>query len=201
MFAMRGECGGHPRGHHGHHGRHAGPGRGFGGEWGWEGFGGAMGGRGGRGRRMFDGSELRLVLLKLIADQPRHGYDLIREIEEITGGGYTPSPGMIYPTLTLLDDTGLIAEQQAEGAKKLYAVTDEGRAHLEEHAEEVEALIARLTRLGEKSRSSQGHGVRRAMMNLGMALRNRYMAGDFDDETLRKLVDLIDETAKKVERL
>ena len=202
MFAMRGDCGGHPRGRHGGHGRHAGPGRGFGGEWSWEGFGGAMGGRGGgRGRRMFDGSELRLVLLKLIADQPRHGYDLIREIEEMTGGGYTPSPGMIYPTLTLLDDTGLIAEQQAEGAKKLFAVTEEGRAHLEENAEEVEALIARLTRLGEKSRSSQGHGVRRAMMNLGMALRNRYMAGDFDEETLRKLVDLIDETAKKVERL
>jgi DNA-binding PadR family transcriptional regulator len=196
---MRGECGGHPHGRHGHRGRHAGPGRGFGG--GWEGF-GAMGGRGGgRGRRMFDGSELRLVLLKLIADQSRHGYDLIREIEELTGGEYTPSPGMIYPTLTLLDDTGLIAEQQAEGAKKLFAVTDEGRAHLDENAEEVEALIARLTRLGEKSRSSQGHGVRRAMMNLGMALRNRYMAGDFDDETLRKLVDLIDETAKKVERL
>lgn len=202
MFAMRGDCGGHPRGRHGSHGRHAGPGRGFGGEWGWEGFGGAMGGRGGgRGRRMFDGSELRLVLLKLIADQPRHGYDLIREIEEMTGGGYTPSPGMIYPTLTLLDDTGLIAEQQVEGAKKLYAVTEEGRAHLEENAEEVEALIARLTGLGEKSRNSQGHGVRRAMMNLGMALRNRYIAGDFDEETLRKLVDLIDDTAKKVERL
>lgn len=200
MFAMRGECGGHGR--HGHHGRHAGPGRGFGGAWGWEGFGGAMGGRhGGRGRRMFDGSELRLVLLKLIADTPRHGYDLIREIEEMTGGAYSPSPGMIYPTLTLLDDTGLIEEQQAEGAKKLYAVTDAGRAHLEENAEEVEALIARLTRLGEKSKSSEGHGVRRAMMNLGMALRNRYMAGDFDDETLRKLIDLIDETAKKVERL
>ena len=199
MFASRGECGGHPYGRHGRHGRFAGRGREFGGPWGWEGFGGA--GRGGRGRRMFDGSELRLVLLKLIADQPRHGYDLIREIEELTGGEYTPSPGMIYPTLTLLDDTGLIAEQQAEGAKKLFAVTDEGRAHLDENAEEVEALIARLTRLGEKSRSSQGHGVRRAMMNLGMALRNRYMAGDFDDETLRKLVDLIDETAKKVERL
>ena len=156
----------------------------------------------GRGRRrMFDGGELRLVLLALLEEQPRHGYDLIREIEAMTGGAYTPSPGMIYPTLTLLDDTGLIAEQQADGAKKLYAVTDEGRAHLEENAEEVEALIARLTRLGEKSRSSEGHGVRRAMMNLGMALRNRYMAGDFDDETLRKLVDLIDETAKKIERL
>ena len=202
MFAMRGECGGYGRHHHGHHDRHAGPGRGFGGGWGWEGFGAGPGGRyGGRGRRMFDGSELRLVLLKLIADQPRHGYDLIREVEEMTGGAYSPSPGMIYPTLTLLDDTGLIEEQQAEGAKKLYAATDEGHAHLAENAEEVEALIARLTRLGEKSRNSESHGVKRAMMNLGMALRNRFMAGDFDDETLQKLVDLIDETAKKVERL
>jgi DNA-binding PadR family transcriptional regulator len=199
MFAMRGECGGHGR--HGHHGRHAGPGRGFGGGWGWEGF-GAMGGRGGgRGRRMFDGSELRLVLLKLIADQPRHGYDLIREIEAMTGGAYSPSPGMIYPTLTLLDDTGLIEEQQAEGAKKLYAASDEGRAHLDENAEEVEALIARLTRLGEKSARADSGAIRRSMDNLGMALRNRFMAGEIDEETLRKLVDLIDETAQKIERL
>ena len=200
MFAMRGDCGGHGR--HGHHGRHAGPGRGFGGAWGWEGFGGAMGARhGGRGRRMFDGSELRLVLLKLIADQPRHGYDLIREIEELTAGAYSPSPGMIYPTLTLLGDTGLIEEQQAEGAKKLYAATDEGHAHLEENAGEVEALLARLAAIGERSRTSEKHGIRRAMTNLGMALRNRYMAGEFDEEMVRKLVDLIDETAKKVERL
>ena len=199
MFAMRGECGGHGR--HGHHSRHAGPSRGFGGGWGWEGF-GAMGGRhGGRGRRKFDGSELRLVLLELIADQPRHGYDLIREIEAMTGGAYSPSPGMIYPTLTLLDDTGLIVEQQAEGAKKLYAATDEGRAHLDENAEEVEALIARLTRLGEKSARADSGAIRRSMVNLGMALRNRFMAGEIDEETLRKLVDLIDETAQKIERL
>ena len=203
MFGMRGEHGGR---HHGRHGRHGGPRMEFGGAWGWEGFGAAVGpegrrGGGGRHRRMFDGSELRLVLLKLIADQPRHGYDLIREIEEMTGGAYTPSPGMIYPTLTLLDDTGLIAEQQAAGAKKLFAATEQGRAHLTENAEEVAALIARLTSLGERSRQSEGHGVRRAMMNLGMALRNRYMAGNIDEATLRKLVDLIDETAKKVERL
>jgi len=201
MFASRHEFGGR-RGHHrGQHGWHAVPGRGFGGGWDWDAFDGPRGGRGGRGRRMFDGSELRLVLLKLIADQPRHGYDLIREIEEMTGGAYTPSPGMVYPTLTLLDDTGMIAEQQAEGAKKLYAVTEGGRAHLEENADAIEALIARLTKLGDKSRSADGTGVKRAMMNLGMALRNRYMAGNFDEETLRKLVDLIDETAKKVERL
>src|SRR5690606_25340682 len=71
-----------------------------------------MGGRGGR-RRLFDGGELRLVLLKLIGDQPRHGYDLIREIEDKTGGAYAPSPGVIYPTLTLLADMGLIEEEKA----------------------------------------------------------------------------------------
>ena len=199
MFASRGNCGGHMRGRHGWR---AGPGRGFDGPWNWDGFGRGMGGRhGGRGRRMFDGSELKLVLLKLIADQPRHGYDVIREIEAMTGGAYSPSPGMIYPTLTLLDDTGFIEEQRAEGAKKLYTATDEGRAHLDENAEEVEALIARLTRLGEKSARADSGAIRRSMVNLGMALRNRFMAGEVDEETLRKLVDLIDETAQKIERL
>lgn len=195
MFAMRNEHGGH------HHARHAGPGRSFGGPFEWDGFGGRGGRHGGRGRRMFDGSELKLVLLKLIADQPRHGYDLIREIEERTDGGYSPSPGMIYPTLTLLDDTALIEAQRAAGAKKLYAVTAEGRAHLEENTEQVEALLARLSAIGERNRGSERQGIKRAMMNLGMALKNRYMTGDFDEETMRKLVDLIDETAKKVERL
>ncbi len=84
-------------------------------EWGsdWGGGGGGRG-RGGR-RRMFDAGELRLVLLKLIADQPRHGYDLIRAIEELTHGAYAPSPGVVYPTLTMLQDMGLIEEAKGEG--------------------------------------------------------------------------------------
>ena len=97
---------------------------------------------------MFDGGELRLVLLKLIADEPRHGYDLIREIESLTGGAYAPSPGVVYPTITLLDDMGFIAQQQSEGAKKAFAITDAGTAELEANAEQVAALIARLTALG-----------------------------------------------------
>jgi hypothetical protein len=72
---------------------------------------------GGRRPRMFDGSELRLVLLRLIADEPRHGYDLIRAIEALTGGAYAPSPGVIYPTITLLDEMGFIEEQQSQGAR------------------------------------------------------------------------------------
>src|SRR3990170_380608 len=106
-------------------------GRGWGGDWGPFHFDfdvGSSGRRRGRGRkRMFESGELRLVLLKLIADEPRHGYDLIRAIEELTGGDYAPSPGVVYPTLTMLTDMGLIEEQAAEGSRKAFAVTKEGK--------------------------------------------------------------------------
>src|SRR5258708_36778868 len=123
----QGVCEGkHGRGLDGHHagprgGRH---GRGEGGR-GWSEDGPGFG-RGGGRRRMFDGGELRLVLLKLIADKPRHGYDLIRAIEERTGGPYAPSPGIVYPTLTLLSEMGLIDEQLARGARQQFAGTPEG---------------------------------------------------------------------------
>src|SRR3712207_9088323 len=90
----------------------------------------------------------RSVLLKLIADQPRHGYDLIRAIEEMTHGTYAPSPGVVYPTLTMLQDMGLIEEAKAEGARKAFAATAEGRAHLAEKSDEVDALFARLEEMG-----------------------------------------------------
>ncbi len=159
------------------------------------------GGPRGRRGRMFDGSELRLVLLKLIADQPRHGYDLIREIEELTGGAYAPSPGVVYPTITLLDDMGLIIEQKAEGAKKLFAATEAGTVHLAERAEEVEALMARLTDLGAERQRNDSASVRRAMGNLRSVLMHRFSRGEVDSETLHQIVALIDETAQKIERL
>src|SRR3954469_8574273 len=101
-------------------------------------------GRGRRARRMFESGELRLVLLKLIADEPRHGYDLIRAIEELTGGQYAPSPGVSYPAFTRLRDMGLIEEAPGEGARKSFQVTEEGRAPLAERSDEVEALFDRL---------------------------------------------------------
>ena len=158
-------------------------------------------GSGGRGRRMFDGGELRLVLLKLIADAPRHGYDLIREIEGLTGGAYAPSPGVVYPTLTLLDEMGLIEEQRSEGAKKRFAATEAGRAHLADRQTEVDALIARLTDLGAHRQRSDRGPVRRAMGNLGQAIGNRAARGDFSDDTLHDIAALLDEVAQKIERL
>lgn len=194
-------------GMHGRRGRDCGPRGG-----GWEQFAAHVaarweeaaqrGGRGGgRSRRMFDGGELRLVLLKLIADEPRHGYDLIREIETLTGGAYAPSPGVVYPTLTLLDEMGLIEEQRSEGAKKRFAATDAGRAHLTEHAEQVGALIARLTELGSHRERTHGGPIRRAMGNLRVAVGDRLSRGDLSEDTLHDVAALIDEVAQKVERL
>jgi DNA-binding PadR family transcriptional regulator len=94
------------------------------------GFGRGPGGFGGRGQRMFGQGDLRLVLLALIAEKPRHGYDLIRAIEEKFGGAYAPSPGAVYPTLTLLVEQDHLQSEEVGGGKKLYTITPEGLAFL-----------------------------------------------------------------------
>lgn len=159
------------------------------------------GGGGGRSKRMFDGGELRLVLLKLIADEPRHGYDLIREIEAMTGGAYAPSPGVIYPTITLLDEMGFIEEQRSEGSKKRFAATDTGRTHLMENAEQVEALLARLQALGEHRQRVDAAPIRRAMGGLKMAVMERFGGSDVPQDMVHQVAAMIDELAQKVERL
>jgi DNA-binding PadR family transcriptional regulator len=158
------------------------------------------GGRRGRRGRMFESGELRLVLLKLIADEPRHGYDLIRAIEDLTGGEYAPSPGVIYPTLTLLQDMGLIEEAAGEGPRKPFQVTDEGRKHLEEREEEVEALLERLRDLAPREGSSAGPAIGRAVKNLMTALRHRIGRDGLDDELLHEIAGILDEAAQKIER-
>ena len=182
------------------HDRHCGPGRGFrhrggfAGPW-------SMEDDNPRGRRrMFDGGELRLVLLKLIEEAPRHGYDLIREIEERTGGSYAPSPGVVYPTLTMLADMEQVEEQQAEGARKIFAVTEAGRAHLADHVKEVEALMARLADLGSMRARTRGGPVKRAIINLRTVIQDR-LAEESDPDVLHAVVALIDEAAQKIERL
>lgn len=169
----------------------------FGGKW----FGAGEHMRGGRRQRMFDGSELRLVLLHLIAERARHGYDLIREIEALTAGAYAPSPGIVYPTLTLLDDMNLIAEQQSDGAKKRFAITEDGRTHLAERAAEVTALIERLRELGEQRGRLDAAPIRRAMGNLKVSLGHSLGSGEASQDRLHQIAAMIDELAQKVERL
>jgi DNA-binding PadR family transcriptional regulator len=209
--------------HHHHHHRHRhGPhgfefnfpdglfagGRGFGGHWGpiHFDFGGGPGPRrggrryGGR-KRMFEGGELRLVLLKLIADEPRHGYDCIRAVEEMTGGEYAPSPGIIYPTLTMLEEMGLIDEQKSKDSKKVFAATEEGRAHLEENREQVDELIDRLSDMRPPEQSDPGPAIGRAVKNLMTALSHRISEDGFNEELFHEIAAILDEAAQRIERV
>ncbi len=115
-------------------------------------------GRGGRGPgggdmfrlgRMLAQGDLKLLALALIAEQPRHGYEIIKLIEEKTGGWYSPSPGVVYPTLTYLEEAGYVTAE-AEGAKKRYAITPEGSAYLEDNRALADSLIGRLAEIGLK---------------------------------------------------
>jgi DNA-binding PadR family transcriptional regulator len=156
----------HRHHHHHLHWPHffGGPRRGFGGRFG--GFfadGGDLGGRGfGMGRKLASG-DLQLLILKLLADKPRYGYEIIKALEESSKGFYVPSPGMVYPALTYLEEIGH-ATVQTEGNRKLYQLTDLGRTYLDEHRDETDALFAQFGRIGERlehmrriMRSAEGH--------------------------------------------
>ena len=167
--------------------------------------GGSMGGHGrggreGRRRRMFSSDELQLILLKLIAEEPRHGYALIKAVEETTHGDYAPSPGVVYTSLELLEDMGLIERQASEGAKKQFAATAEGRAHLQEKQEEIAVLFERLEATGEGRRRSARPELGRAVGNLMTALRNRAAHGGWNEELLNEVIDILDEAARRIER-
>ena len=162
--------------------------------------------RGQRRGRMFAQGELRLMLLKLIADQPRHGYELIKAIEEMTAGSYAPSPGTVYPTLSLLEDEGAIREVAGgDEPRKAFEATDKGRVELQERAEEAEALTERLSdhgeRHAERGRAFATPEMFRALGNLAQVVKMRARKGSLDEETVARIVDLIDEMARKIERL
>lgn len=107
-----------------------------------DGFGRGFGGRG--GGRLLGHGDLRLLLLALIGEKPSHGYDLIRAVEERFAGAYAPSPGAVYPTLTMLEEQDQVKAEAAEGSKRLYTITDAGKAFLEENAATVEGILARI---------------------------------------------------------
>ncbi len=116
---------------------------------GWGGRHGLGGGDMIRAGRMLAQGDLRLIALALIAEQPRHGYEIIKVLEDKTEGWYSPSPGIVYPTLTYLEEAGYVTAQ-TEGAKKLYTITEEGRGHLAANRDFVDAVLERLAAVGRK---------------------------------------------------
>lgn len=159
---------------------------------------GRGGARGGRQGRMFQHGDLRLLILALIAETPRHGYEIIREIESRLGGAYAPSPGVVYPTLTLLEDLGYVTSATTEGSKRQYTITDAGTAHLAENQATIDAIFARIDEAGHGP--DFGPRIVRAMANLRFALKLRLGRGDLDDSTAAKIAAALDAAAIEIER-
>lgn len=176
-----------------------GGGRFGGGPFGFDDREGMRGSRGGGrfGGRMFGSGDLRLLLLALIEEQPRHGYELIRTIEEMFEGQYSPSPGAIYPTLTMLEELGYARVEAETGGKKLYAITEAGHAFLEENRDSLEALTERLQVMSRHMRRmSVPNPIREAMHVLKHQLMNHHKG--WDDDEVRRVAKLIEAAARAV---
>jgi DNA-binding PadR family transcriptional regulator len=172
------------------------------GDWGGGRFGGRHGMRGGgrHGGRVFDHGDLRLIILQLVAEKPRHGYELIKAIEDQLGGSYSPSPGVVYPTLTMLEELGYATVAPGDGGKKLYTVTPEGTAYLDAKRSAVEAVFARMREVGAAYRGGPAPQILRAMENLRMALRMRMARGPLTEDQVRTITAALDGAATQVEQ-
>jgi len=160
------------------------------------------GGGSGRRGRMFDAGDLKLLVLKILQQAPSHGYEVIKAIGDRVGGDYSPSPGTIYPTLTLLEDLGFIKATTPDSPRKQYALTPEGEAHLGEQAEVLQRIEARLTQTRDQARARRVPDIQRAMENLKTALRLRFESDTPPDaETLRQIAETIDRAAVEIGRL
>ena len=158
------------------------------------------GGHGGRVRRFFDHGDLRYMLLGLIAERPRHGYELIKAIEEKFGGAYSPSPGVIYPTLTLLEELGYIQPHTAEGSRKEFVITPEGTAFLAANQAVVDQIFARMAEIGHAYGGGPAPEIRRAMRNLEAALMIRLGRGPLIPDQVRAITAVLDRAASEIEQ-
>ncbi len=154
-----------------------------------------MGGGGPRGR-MFGQGDLRLLLLALIADKPSHGYDLIRTIEAKFAGSYSPSPGTVYPTLTLLEEQELVVSEAEAGGKKSYSSTLAGRRFLAENSEQVKALMARIDIMAG---AKDGSAIPDAIMHAVQTLRHAIMAkGGWSEAEMERIRAILEKAAREI---
>ena len=158
------------------------------------------GGFGRREGRMFDGGELRLVILALVAEKPRYGYEIIKALGERVGGDYSPSPGVVYPTLTLIEEMGYASASQDPAGRKLYTLTAEGEAFLAENKAQVDAIFARLDG-GNENRFGGAGSVLRAMLNLRATVRLRVRGRAVTPEQIQAITDALDAAAKTIEKI
>ena len=178
------------------------------GRWRWTGFGDWMGEGGprrgpmhGRAARFFEQGDLKYVILRLLEEKPRHGYDIIKELEGRFGGQYAPSPGTVYPTLTMLEDLGYARVVPEEGGKKIYEITDEGRKHLAEHSSTVDDIFERIARFVEGFTDAPMMEVNAAFRDFSRVTYRTATSQIRDKETLSKLREIIQRATAEIEGL
>jgi DNA-binding PadR family transcriptional regulator len=154
-----------------------------------------------RGGRMFEQGGLKFVILRLLDEKPRHGYDIIKELEERSGGRYTPSPGTVYPTLTLLEEMGFASATVEEGGKKVYSITDAGRQHLAENKGAVDEVIDRLAQVGASIFGEQMRPAHEAMAALGRTYMHITMHRTADPAYVKNVVEILKRAAADLEAL
>ncbi|PHY19237.1 PadR family transcriptional regulator [Caulobacter sp. BP25] len=150
--------------------------------------------------RFFDHGDLRFVVLKLIADKPSHGYELIKAIETAAGGAYSPSPGVVYPTLTLLEEMGYVIASDAGGGKKLYTITPEGEAFLQSNDAPVRSLFERMAQAASDSAAFSPQ-ILRGRENLKTALRLKLHGGQLTAEQIAAVAKALDDAASAIESI
>jgi len=177
------------------------------GRWSWDAF-GDWGGGPPRGRghwrragRLFEQGDLKYVILRLLEEKPRHGYEIIKELEGRFGGSYAPSPGTVYPTLTMLEDMGYARVVPEEGGKKIYEITDEGRKHLAEHSGTVNDIFERIARFVEGFTDAPMMDLNGAFQRLARATFKTATANVHDKETIDKVREIIRKAAEEIEAI
>jgi DNA-binding PadR family transcriptional regulator len=149
---------------------------------------------------MFDAGDIKLVILRLLSEQPSYGYQLIKTMEEQLAGGYTPSAGVIYPTLTMLEEEGL-ATSTIESNKKVYSLTPQGMEFLEANKERIGELFERLEETGRGFERGRSPEIMKAFMNLRSAMMARVSRGTATAEQIRKITEAINAAAKAIDEL
>ena len=160
------------------------------------------GGRG--GARVFGHGGLRFVLLQLIADKPAHGYELIKAIEDRLGGSYAPSPGVVYPTLTLLEEMGYLSVEAGDGSgRKRYSITASGQEFLAANREMADAMMARMSGGvdGAGPRGGRPPQVTRAIENLKLAMRMRLSGAAMTEQQAHEFAAVLDAAAQQIEKI
>jgi DNA-binding PadR family transcriptional regulator len=148
--------------------------------------------------RVFEHGDLRLVIMAMLAEKPRYGYEIIKALEERVGGGYTPSPGVVYPTLTLLEEVGHATVANEHNGRRLYTLSPEGLAYFEANRGLADSILSRVAE-ASVARRGPPNSVLRAMENLGVAIRLRLKGRAASEEQVRIIAAAIDAAAKAVE--